>query len=340
VTVGKGKTKMTKKIILALLVFFTGFTLGACSNETTEYDVYVTVYPMQYVTEEIMASTGLTVGIVPGVTSHSDSVDWSPKEIIAMTKASYLFYVGANYDQYIDLQIESIFKDQSVVLVKLEDETDYIKLISGAYYSRDEEDYGFSEDESGMLGLDPHFWISPNMMLKASALIYDKLIAAYPGYAETMAGNYALLVERLQSLSDSFQDVIENQTIPILTSTNIYGYLRKDYDLEYIPISPGYHEETEQFTTQEKEDIVNEAVRYDVRYIFYEKNITSPLSNAVYTALAERYGESPTKFEFDILQSLTDADRDSGKDYISVMYENLAMIIQGTDYQANAGQEY
>ncbi|HRX91376.1 MAG TPA: zinc ABC transporter substrate-binding protein [Candidatus Izemoplasmatales bacterium] len=328
---------MYKKIITAMALLLTSFLFLACSDTTVEYDVYVTVYPLQYVNEQIMEGTGLTVGIVPGVTSHSDSVDWSPKEIIAMTKASYLFYVGANYDQYIDLQIESIFNNQNVELVKLENETDYIQFIPGIYHEHDED--GAEIEDSGLLGIDPHFWISPIRVMEAAALIYDKLVAFYPEYYATMSANYLALYTELQTLSDDFQTVLDIQEKPILTSTNIYGYLKNDYGLSYIPISPGYHEETEQFTTQEKEEIVDEAIYYGIHHVFFEKNVTSPLSNAVFIALEESYGTIPIKFEFDILQTLTASDRDAGKNYISIMYENLSMIIEATDYQAHAGLE-
>jgi len=256
-----------------------------------------------------------------------------------MTKASYLFYVGANYDQYIDLQINSIFANQDVELVKIQDQPGYIQFNLGEIHEHTDSETPVttSPTDTSPLGYDPHFWISPLKVQQVSALIYDKLVARYPEYATVMLENYQTLVGNLQALSDEFLQVIEVQTKPILTSTNIYGYLKSDYGLEYISISPGYHEETEQFTTQEKEAIVQEAVLHDIHHIIYEKNITSPLSNAVFVALQEYYGEAPVKLEFDILQTLTDSDKAAGKDYISVMYDNLELIKQATDY--NSGQE-
>ncbi|MBN2696562.1 MAG: zinc ABC transporter substrate-binding protein [Bacilli bacterium] len=328
-----------KKLLALLAIFIFGGMTSACADTTIEYDVYVTVYPLQYVTEQIMEGTGLTVGIVPGVTSHSSSVDWSPKEIIAMTKATYLFYVGANYDQYIDLQINSIFEDKYVELVKLENETTYIQFILGII---DEHDHDYeteavetTEPETSPLGYDPHFWVSPLKVQQASALIYDKLIVKFADHKTLMLENYTDLVSDLQELSSEFQTVCEAATKPVMTSTNIYGYLRHDYGFEYLSISPGYHEETEQFTSQEKEKIVQEAYDHNIHHIIYEKNITSPLSNAVFTALETKYGESGsvTKLEFDILQTITDQDRSQGKDYISIMYENLDLFKQATGYQ-------
>lgn len=310
-----------KKLFTLMMLLIATISMFSCSFEEDKYDIYVTVYPMQYIVEEIFENTGYTVGIVPGVTSHESSVDWSPKEIIAMTEAKLLFYVGANYDYYIDAQITSIFTDKQVELVKVQDETDYIQFIQGEFHIHEEEnDTDVIDDHS--LGIDPHFWISPLRVKQTANLIYDKIIEKFDDPEGIMESNYIDLCERLQDLSDSFLETISAAEKLAMTSTNIYGYLREDYGFEYISISPGYHEETEQFTNQEKEEIVNHALEDNIRYIIYEMYTSSPLSNAVFTEL-ESLELDPIKLEFNILQSLTDQDIANGDDYISVMYENL-----------------
>jgi len=324
----KGDVPMKKMILIFILLISVGFSSACQDYQTESYDVYVTVYPMQYVAEEILKGTSKTVGIVPGVSSHQDSVDWSPKEIIAMTQASLLFYVGANYDQYIDFQIESIFSNKDVELVRIQDQTDYIEFIMGVVDDHHSEDETTNDD---VLGYDPHFWISPKKVLQVSQLIYDKLSEKYSSMQVILDANYQNLVTKLESLDDDFSTVISGQVTYMMFSTNLYGYLRNDYGLNYLSISPGYHEETEQFTTQEKEDIVNEAVLHEIQYIVYESTATSPLSNAVFTEL-QNLGYEPIKLEYIVLQALTNDDKDAGKDYISVMYENLELIKLATGY--------
>ncbi len=320
-----------KKIIVAIIAFFLTFSLASCFSSVESYDVFVTVYPMEFVTQELLKGTEYTVGIVPGVTSHESSVDWSPKEIIAMTEATYLFYVGANYDQYIDLQIDSIFQDKSVELVKVEDQKNYIEFIPGLVHYFDENNKEVTVDDN--LGLDPHFWMSPKKMQQVSALIHDKLSEKFTDVREIMQKNYDDLTSKLQKLSDAFDEVISKQQKPIMTATNIYGYLREDYGLDFFSISPGYHEETEQFTSQQKDAIVTEALNNSIEYIIYQKNTVSPLSNAVYTELAKHY--TVEKLQYDILQALTDEEISNGNDYITVMYDNLELLKLAVDYQSN-----
>lgn len=313
-------------------MFISAFTLTSCINATEYHDVYVTVYPMQYIAEEIFEGTEYTAGIVPGVTSHESSVDWSPKEIIAMTEANFLFYVGANYDQYIDNQINSIFINKDVQLIKIEEETDYIQFIEGEVHECNEDGVE-SIDEDADIGIDPHFWVSPERIIQVAELMFDYIIAEFDDSENIMQSNYDTLKANLQALSDDFFEVISNANNHVMTSTNIYGYLRTDYGFDYISISPGYHEEVEQFTSQEQQDIVDEAIEHNIKYLIYEMYSTSPLSNAIFSALEEE-GLDPIKLEFNILQALSDDNIEQGSDYISVMYENLDLLIIALGYEA------
>ncbi|MBI9010401.1 MAG: zinc ABC transporter substrate-binding protein [Tenericutes bacterium] len=322
-----------KKIIVLLITLVLSITLLSCAQEDP-HDVYVTVYPLKYVTEEIFKGTSYTVDIVPGVTSHESSVDWSPKEIIAMTESTYLFYVGANYDQYIDQNIESIFTDRVVELIKIEDETSYVEFIPGIIHSHEcefHEDEDEHEDEDA-LGIDPHFWISPLKIQQIAALIYDKILLKFDDPDQLMETNYLNLLSNLQELSDDFELVISNAQKVALTSTNIYGYLRSDYAFDYLSISPGYHEEAEQFTSAEKQEIVNDAIDHSIQYIIYERFTSSPLSNAVFDEMV-RLDLEPIKIEFNILQALSDDEIEGGADYITEMYNNLELLKLALGYE-------
>jgi ABC-type Zn uptake system ZnuABC Zn-binding protein ZnuA len=318
-----------KKISLLLVSFVLATFLFACTDTTVKYDVYVTVYPLKYIVDSLAQGTEITCGVVPGVTSHQESVDWAPKQIIAMTEAEYLFYVGANFDVYIDNQIDSIFRDQPVTLVKLE--TAIVDLlIEGIVDTHDSED-------TPSLGLDPHFWTSPKRLLMVVDLIYAKLIdetLGYPEATDQLLANRQILLDDLNRLDQAFDQVINPESNLIMTSTNLYGYLKADYGLKNCSISPGYHEETDTFTTAQKDAIVAEATEFNIRYIVYEKNASSPLSNEIFASLVS-LGVNPIKLEYDILHSLLAAEEELGHDYYDIMmYENLELLKTATGYIA------
>lgn len=328
----KGGLTLKRFFILLHLVCFVSLIVG-CQRTFETYDVYTTVYPLAFLVERIGQDV-VTVGLVPGVTSHHDSVDWSAQDIIAMTNASYLFYIGAGFDAYIDQSFIELVKNKNVELVKLETAVDsqmqlYVPMMEGIHHEHDHDGEEDHHETTGYLGLDPHFWMSPKRMIQAARLVYDKLVLKYPNSASALSINYQLLLQSLQELSDSFQAVIDTQTNLALTATNIYGYLREDYGFHSLSISPGYHEETEQFTTQEKDNIVQEALIHNIRFIFFEKNSSSPLSNAIVQSLKDA-GVTVTILQYHILHNLFQDDVSAGRDYLQIMQSNLEFIRTAT----------
>lgn len=314
-----------KKIIIILLSLASLLILSSCTSESNT--VYVTVYPLKFMSEELFKDTDYTVGIVPGVSSHEHSAEWSPKQIIAMQDADFLFYIGANYDQYITKKI-NVFNDANVKLINIENENDYIEYIEGEYHHEHDHDHDgeiTSKNEEPQLGLDPHFWISPLRMLNVLDLLYDKYIEAYPNDVETLTDNYMTLKSRLEELHLDYQDVISQMTKPVLTSTNLYGYLRQDYGLVFLSISKGYHEEPDNMVSEETGIIIEEIKLHQINTIIFEKKRSSPASDHIFAEMVKLEIE-PIKLEYDVLQLLSNEDISQNKDYITEMRENLIVF--------------
>jgi len=320
---------MMKKLIALVAVLFGLSASVACTPDEPGYDLYATVYPLVYLLGNMTAGTGLTAGMVPGMSSHDTIADWSPKQIIAMKNAALLVYVGANLDAQIDNQITGVFEElyDDGRLVKIENEIDFIE---GVVHHHDEEESETTTTEPEApttLGYDPHFWVSPERMLLVNDVLLAKLLAAYPDHAAQITANHATLETNLTELSAAYQAAIDAGTKFMMTSTNLYGYLTADYGIESISISPGYHEETEQFTAQHKQEIVDDAILRGVRYIIYEKNASSPLSEAVIASLNQSGLDYVVgKLDFNIMDTVPS----DGSTYIQIMYLNLQSIVTAT----------
>jgi len=316
-----------KKLMALLTVLFGLSAVTACTPAENAYDLYATVYPLVYLLENMTAGTGLSAGMVPGISSHDTIADWSPKQIIAMKNAGLLVYVGANLDAQIDNQIDGVFEEMfgEGRIVKIENEIDFIE---GVVHHHDEEETPTTTaEEPTTLGYDPHFWVSPERMLLVNDILCAKLIALYPEHEAQIATNHDTMETSLTALSESYRTAIDAGTKFMMTSTNLYGYLRADYGIESISISPGYHEETEQFTAQHKQEIIDDAILRGVRYIIYEKNASSPLSEAVIDSLnAAGLAYVVGKLDFNIMDTVPL----DGSTYIEIMYLNLESIVTAT----------
>lgn len=316
-----------KKLSIIFILLASVFTIISCGQEVQKHDVYVTVYPMEFIVQELFKGTDKTVEIIPGTTSHEISVEWAPKEIIAMKDAELLFYIGANYDQYIDKKL-SVFKNANVEIIKIEDETEYIQYIPGVIHEHDHSEEGSGQEtlDNESLGLDPHFWISPKRILDVLELINDQLRLHFPEHEDQINTNYLDLKSRLEALHIDYEEAISAMVKPALTSTNLYGYLEADYGLDFIPISSGYHEKPDELLPDDAEQIIDEIQLHQISVIIYEKFKTSPATDNIYQEM-NLLGYNPVKKQFNILQALSDDDISQNKDYISEMMINLSIMI-------------
>lgn len=319
-----------KKLMALLLVLFGLSAATACTPTDEGDDLYATVYPLVYLLGNMTAGTGLTAAMVPGISSHDAIADWSPKQIIAMKNAGLLVYVGANLDAQIDNQITGVFEEMfdEGRIVKIEQE---IQFIEGVIHHHDDEETTTTttttEPEPSTLGYDPHFWVSPERMLLVNDVLLVKLTERYPEHATQITANHETIETNLTALSVAYQAAIDAGSKFMMTSTNLYGYLTADYGIETISISPGYHEETEQFTAQHKQEIVDDAIMHGVRYIIYEKNASSPLSEAVIASLNEAgLAYVVGKLDFNIMDTVPE----DGSTYLQIMYLNLESIVTAT----------
>lgn len=322
-----------KKITILILSILLTLSLSACRDEgnTNENVVYVTVYPMEYLVTQIAGDT-VDVERVPGSNSHSDSIDWSAKEIIDMINADLLFYVNAGVDTYIPNNATTTFKDADVELIDVSSSITYNEVCYTHTHDHDEEEH--EEDESveetcdpNALSQDPHFWLDPVRMLEAAELVRDELLVAFPENSELYNSNFTVLRAALEKLHEDYQAMADLATKPIITTSMLFMYWNARYDLEIMSLSMSAHS-TEDIPGNIIE-FVEEAFFHEIEYILFETNSNSPAGDQLLAALRENQGTAE-KLDLHGLGNLSIEERDSGKNYMSIMYQNLESLKSAT----------
>ena len=322
-----------KKIITFVLLIVFSISLTGCKivNTDDENIVYTTVYPLQFLLENIAGDT-VTVERVPGSTNsgHVDELNWTGKEIISMLKSDLLFYVDGGVDTYISNSIDSVFSDGDVVLVNLSESITYNQVCYGHDHDH-EEDAPLVDEVSmcdeNMLSDDPHFWLDPNRMLDAAEVIKDQLITAFPENTDLYESNFASIEIILETLDDNLSTILTNATKPIITTNMLFNYWHSTYDLEIISLSTDAH--NSEVVPGDVIEFVEEAVFHEIHCILYESNTNSPTGDLVFEQLLL---QDPTaKAEYlHSLGNLTTEQVESGETYITLMYENLAILEEAT----------
>lgn len=311
-----------KKLMLLIATLVIIFALSACkpSNGNEDNIIYTTVYPVQYLVEQLAGDT-VRVERVPGSLAHSTSYSWSARELVEMVNSDLLFYIGGGVDNYIPNN-EAAFSDGDVQLVDLSQHIEYNMICLSHNHEETEEAVGDNCDENALTP-DPHFWLDPVKMLQAAHFIKDKLISKYPDNEKIINNNYLVLSKLLETLDQDFQTVTSKATKPIITTVMLFTYWHERYDLDILPLTKSIH--TSDQDPSDIIDIIVEATEKNIHYILFEKNANSPSGEQVLLELRDVFNDADQLYLHG-LGNLTSEEFENGSNYVTIMYENLDIL--------------
>jgi zinc transport system substrate-binding protein len=160
------------------------------------------------------------------------------------------------------------------------------------------------------VGSDPHVWLDPVRF----AEVVERVAAALDreGAADEP-------VSELRALDREFaRGLNQCQRREIVTAHEAFGYLARRYRLKQVAIT-GLSPEAEP-TPQRLEDVIDRVRETGATTVFFETLVSPRLAETV----ARETGADTAVLN--PLEGLTEEELDAGKDYLSVMRDNLAAL--------------
>ncbi|HYE81524.1 MAG TPA: metal ABC transporter substrate-binding protein [Clostridia bacterium] len=280
---------------------------GRIDADKNGMKIYTSFYPMYFLVSEIAGDKAEVISMVPaGAEPH----DWEPTPRLAveLNDADMLVYNGAGMEVWIDNILSIIDRDKTKVV----DASEGIELLKAEEHSEEEH-----EEESREHGLyDPHIWVSPLRLKQQAQTVYEALKEADPENSGYYEKNMTELVSKLTKLDKDIRDASKYfRSNIIVVSHEAFGYFANDYGFKQVAIR-GVNPQEEPSPSKMAE-LAIECKENDVRYIFFEK-LTSPKLSET---LAREVGAEV--LVLNDAAGLNEEDIKSGRDYISVMYENI-----------------
>ena len=292
--------------------------------------VLYSVYPIEYIIYRLGEGTIPAQSIQTNTIVQATSIVDNHEELLYTNAA--LFHIG-NLEPYVELYKDEI-KDSLIrdvdlsilnTIYKFKRYTPVINngemtFIESPYYEGDAFN-GVDMDE-----LDLYLWMDPIVMLSMAKSIYEALVLLYPEQQATMEDNLERLEADLIDLDANYQGLNErlienNQQIKFVSMTASFGTWQRAYGLETYPIVLSKYGVLP--TNAQLEVIKNKILEDNVQYIVYEPNMTDEMIE-LFDQLQGELGL--VRVELSNLSSLTSAEVDEGKDYLSIMYENLSVL--------------
>jgi len=294
---------------LLLLLILTACNSSAQEkSKDTNINIYTSIYPLQFITEQIARETATVKSIYPpGVDAHS--YEPTMREITNMAHSDAFIYLGSNMESFTEAIVQALRSH----------EINFIEIGEHEELFMD----GNKLDHHGHSDLDPHIWLDPLRMIDMATIIKDELIHLTPQHKEMFEENFQRLKKELKNLDDAFLETIHpKKDKQIIVAHAAYGYWEERYGIQQIPIS-GVTAGNEP-SQKELAQIVKLARDKNVQYVIYEQNSSDRLSTII-----QEYLEADALYLHN-LEVLTDEDVQMHEDYFSLMKKNLHVLDQAT----------
>lgn len=303
-------------------------TLVGCTS--VKHYVSYTIYPIGYLLNRIGGNKISTISIQNDSMVQISSIKDEYKEIL--DDSIVLFHIG-ELEPYIDIYDEDI-KETEVpvedlsVLNALYDYKRYtpvvvdqkMSFVEGEYYENDI----FSEIDK--YSLDPFIWLSPIGMYSMAKDINEYLSSNYFEQSEFFNENYNKLADELIALDASYnalslQLIATNKSIKFVSMSGSFGCWQKDYGFQVYPICLSKYGA---LPSAAQLEIIKQKIKDDgVQYIAYEPNMSEDMT-LLFNEIEEELGLK--RVTLHNISSLTSSQSETGKDYMSLMYENLSIL--------------
>jgi zinc transport system substrate-binding protein len=297
-------------MILSILVF-TGCGVSTNSSADSQgtgasgadrkLTVYTSVYPMYDFTQKIGGDKIKLKNLVPpGTEPH----DWepTPSDIAALEKADVLIYNGAGMEPWLDKVLKSINTEK----IEKVEATKGLNLLN-------------NPAEADNLVKDPHVWLDPMLAKQEMGAIKNALVSADPTNQAYYEKNYNDNAAQLDQLDKEYKAAVTQfSKKDIVVAHQAFSYLCNAYGLNQVAIE-GISADSEPSPARMAE-IVKFVQEKQLHSIFFEELVSPKVAQTI----AQETGA--TTAVLNPFEGLTESDQQAGKDYFSVMRDNLEVL--------------
>jgi len=304
--------------LLMLLLLLPLFT--ACAPHPRQSPAIVcTIYPIYDWVLQILGETADVYPVKLLSDNGNDPHNYQPTvgDLSFVADAALFLYVGGVSDDW----AKEIAKPQGRVLA----------LIDAVEICTAEHDHGAHGEHDGHdhSEIDEHFWLSLRNAQKAVAAITETLCAVYAADSASCATfrrNAAAYTDMLASLDKRYRDVVAAAPRDgILVADRFpFAYLTMEYGLYHHAAFPGCSAETEASVATVL-SLIDAVKRDQVRVILITETGTAELAN---TVIASSGKDGIEVLVLHSCQSVSKRERENGTTYLSIMEENLAVLIR------------
>ena len=278
-----------KKVLISVGLVLGALFLSGCDaiNNMENITIYTSSYPIEFVTKELYGEHSKVYNMYPqGIDLNEYKL--TDKQISDYANSDLIIYNGLS--------------DEQKYIVKMINKNNKLKIIDAT----SKIEYTSSIDE---------IWINPSNLLKIAKNTKDGLDEYINSslIKDEINDNYEDLKVEISSIDADLKEMVENAADKtIVTSSNKLNFLTK-YGLNVISVDEAT------LTDKTLSDAKKALATDSINYIFIIKG--EEKSETVNSLLSEN--DKIKTLEIDTLSNISTEDKNDGKDYISIMNDNI-----------------
>jgi len=298
-------------ILIAMIV------IPGCINDNEEVDIYASIYPVYFLTDYIVEDKMVVKQVYP---TGADVHEYDPgngREIVKMSKAKIMFYIGADLEGFIE-KSKNTFATQPIKLVELSSHVKLCRQTSDGYSYLSNEELELTRGVA-----DTHIWLDPLRMVKMAEVILTSIISIDPENEEFYQENAAELITKLKALDEEYVTKLSDESLNkiMLVDHDSYLYWEERYGIKRIRTR--VDNQSCESNPSNINEVVTKAKENNIKYI-----VTT--ANETVCGIIDKYAKTleAKTVEMNHLSTLYRKEIKEGKDYFSIMRSNLDTLLK------------
>ena len=319
------KNRFLKYIALAISSVLAPLCIS-CNGSNNKTRIITTIFPeydwVMNVLGDKKDNFDVSMLLDSGVDLHSYSP--TPRDIVTISNCDMFVYVGGESDAWVDDVLKQAKNKNMAVINLMEvlgDKAKEEEIIEGMQGEEEEE-----EGEEEGPEYDEHVWLSLNnsqLFVQSICNSLSNLDKDNASYYKTNADTY---INNLKALDAQYIDVVSkaNKDTLLFADRFPFRYLVDDYSLKYYAAFIGCSAESEA-SFETIAFLANKVDELGLTCIMKIESSDGGIANTVKNATKDK---NQTILTMDSIQSATTKEYANGRNYLSIMQNNLGVLTQ------------
>lgn len=240
--------------------------------------VFVSILPQKYFVKQIGKDlVDVKAMVKPG--ANPSIYEPKPSQMAALSKTAVYFSIGVPFERTWMKKIKAANPGLRVV------ETDKgVKKLAMLDHDHDDgHNHARKPDHGGVhTGLDPHIWLSPDLVKHQAAIILNSLIKVLPEHRNVLTENYNRFILEIDRVDRDIRSLLKGrQGTEFMVFHPSWGYFAQEYQLKQIPIeTQGKSPKPDQVKS-----LIQHARKKGIRIIFAQPQFSSKSANLIAKAI-------------------------------------------------------